>query len=273
MAVLQASSFRTCPICETTVPRKLIESHVSSCVGKPVKASRTVPVTAVAAAAAASTVEGVHSETPATQQTSIHGNDPSQQQLQAAASNAFATLMAEQRVRSRIVVLFLERLPAGTWQTHCWVKGPQASSDPTETSHAASPRLQQRRITLCKQAAWSAQTQISSSVLETNVVAGNSSTPAKLTFHLQTNVPSQAGGDMAQLLHAAPAASTFKGSASLLKSALQKNVRLCRAAPAVRYINKPPNLPALARLCAIAQYLKCPKSYDPFSSISTLCQT
>jgi hypothetical protein len=57
---------------------------------------------------------------------------------------------------------------------------------------------------------------------------------AKVTVELQTNVPPGSEEDLAQLTAGSSAPSTFKGSPSLLKSALQKNVRLCRAAPAVR---------------------------------------
>ncbi|KAL0035771.1 hypothetical protein WJX77_002248 [Trebouxia sp. C0004] len=64
-------------------------------------------------------------------------------------------------------------------------------------------------------------------------LSSTSAGKAKVTVELQTNVPGSEA-DLAQLTASSSAPSTFKGSPSLLKSALQKNVRLCRAAPAVR---------------------------------------
>lgn len=232
--LLQPSSFNTCPLCEAAVPRLLIENHVNSCSGKP---SRTVGIDESKADDSHQPPKKLQRQPePPMQQDCAEGPAVSKPAAKLASGNAFLALMAEQRERSKVVVLHLEHSADSTWQVHCWTKGPAVSNIASSTTCPEAPsETQAGRAFLCSQAAWSAQTQISSSVMQSCGTAVKASASTKLTFQLQTNVPSSAGGAAAQLTQLAPAATTFKGSASLLKSALQKNVRLCRAAPAVRW--------------------------------------
>lgn len=170
-----------------------------------------------------------------------------------AAGNAFSALMAEQRQRSRVVVLHLERSPDNSWQVHCWTKGTNTqgitSSSSAPDSQAAAPSS---KPVLRSQSAWCGQTQISSSVMQPQDASASSAVATKLTFQLQTNVLSEGGGSAAQLMQSQPSGRGFKGSASLLKSALQKNVRLCRAEAAVRFVPPLAKAPVTADSCFLA---------------------
>ena len=151
----------------------------------------------------------------------------SSQQPPPAAANAFSYLMAEQREQSQVVVFFLEQMPDKTWETYWWTKGPKSGNKyVNNTAHTAAGKAP------CSKAIWSTTTQILSSILQSPTASGTGSSKSKVTVQLQTNVAPGSDADLAQMAHTAPGA--FKGSTSLLKSALQKNVRLCRAAPAVR---------------------------------------
>ena len=236
------------------VPRLLIQSHVDSCQGKPAKVlclahnngdvgrndssdnekldasshDKTNDVT--------HKVQVLQQCSEPMQPDTLKVAAVSRQPEKPAAGNAFSALMAEQRERSKVVVLHLERSTDNTFQTYCWTKRPGTNSptDGSYTSQAHSSKPPTQRLQ-CTPAVWSAQTQISSSVMQSCGTPASHLVTSKVTLQLQTNMPSEAGGEAAQLVKAAPVATTFKGGASLLKSALQKNVRLCRPAPAVRY--------------------------------------
>ena len=154
-----------------------------------------------------------------------------------AAANALSYLMAEQREQSQVMVFFLEHLPDKTWQTRWRTKGPKSSSSlPVESDPESIQKANAAQTTgskaPCTKAVWSISMQILSSVLQSPTAAGTGSSKSKVTVQLQTNVAPGSEADLAQMTHIAPG--TFRGSPSLLKSALQKNVRLGRAAPAVR---------------------------------------
>ena len=144
--------------------------------------------------------------------------------------------MAEQREQSQVTVFFLEQMQDKTWQTYWWTKGAKLPSrlpaqTNSESTHTASAAGTATKLPHSK-AVWSTTTQISSSVLHTATATGPGPSKSKVTVQLQTNIAPGSDADLAQMTHTAPGA--YKGSPSLLKSALQKNVRLCRAAPAVR---------------------------------------
>lgn len=251
---MQVSSFSTCPLCTAVVPRLLIQSHVNSCQGKPAKALGLAHNNGEVGRNESSNNGELdassHNKTddishkvqvlqqrsePILQPDSLEVAAISRQPQKPAAGNAFSALMAEQRERSKVVVLHLERSTDNTFQTYCWTKRPGANSptdsNPASQAHSSKPPTQSLQ---CTPAVWSAQTQISSSVMQSCGTPASHSAASKVTLQLQTNMPSEAGGEAAQLVKAAPVATTFKGGASLLKSALQKNVRLCRPASAVR---------------------------------------
>ena len=155
-----------------------------------------------------------------------------------AAANALSYLMAEQREQSQVMVFFLEQAPDKTWQTYWWTKGPKGRSSSLsvgsdlDSVQQASTAQTTGSKSPCTKAVWSVSTQILSSVMQSPTAAGSGSSKSKVTVQLQTNVAPGSEADLAHMAHTAPG--TFKGSPSLLKSALQKNVRLSRAAPAVR---------------------------------------
>ena len=152
-----------------------------------------------------------------------------------AAANALSYLMAEQREQSQVMVFFLQHMPDKTWQTHWWTRGPKPSSSlPAENDSKSIQKVSATQTNGSKasrtKAVWSVSTQILSSVVQSPTAAGTGSNKSKVTVQLQTNLAPGSEADLAQMAYKG----TFKGSPSLLKSALQKNVRLGRAAPAVR---------------------------------------
>ncbi|KAL3133249.1 hypothetical protein ABBQ38_007132 [Trebouxia sp. C0009 RCD-2024] len=232
----QPSSYRTCPLCAKSFPRALIQNHADSCKG----ASALLPVQSPEASDTGELqpVISKASGSSGTQQ-SDQGSDATaanSQQPPSAAANAFSYLMAEQREQSQIMVFFLEQTQDKTWQTYWWTKGPktstrlpaQTNSESADTASAAPTSVK----TPHSKAVWSTTTQILSSVLHSPTATSPGSAKSKVTVQLQTNVAPGSEGDLARMTQTAPGA--YKGSPPLLKSALQKNVRLCRAAAAVR---------------------------------------
>ena len=143
--------------------------------------------------------------------------------------------MAEQREQSQVMVFFLEQTPDKTWRTYWWTKGSKSSCLPGESgdnSQTARAAQTARSTATSTKSVWSMATQILSSVVQSPMGTGTGSSKSKVTVQLQTNVAPGSEADLAQMTHTAPG--TFRGSPSLLKSALQKNVRLGRAAPAIR---------------------------------------
>ncbi len=236
---LQASSFRTCPVCEIAVPRALLQNHAENCKGALPSVKKTsacaAPSRALSPQLAVNTPQAALSHESSQPTSVVHHQQPAPP----TAGNAFSVLMSEQRERSQVLVFFLEHLPDDRWQAHWWTKGSKkpdavpsqeransvSNPDSTATSAASTPSCQ---------AVWSATTQISACIVQGAGLSSASAGKAKVTVELQTNVPTGSEADLAQLTAGSLAPSTFKGSPSLLKSALQKNVRLCRAAPAVR---------------------------------------
>ena len=110
---------------------------------------------------------------------------------------------------------YLEGLVDGGFRCHWWLRGSAGAQRPPA------------------KAVWSA----TSSVALSRLPGGGD---GKLGLQLLTNVPPAAGGDAVTwqspglLSNQPPPDGCFRGSPSLLKSALQKNVRLCRAGSAVR---------------------------------------
>ncbi len=115
---------------------------------------------------------------------------------------------------------YLEDLHNGGFRCHWWLKGSPGPGRPAA------------------KAVWSATSSIALSRLPG---AGD----GKLGLQLLTNVPPAGGGGGGDnavtwqapgLLsnHSGPPGSQYRGSPALLKSALQKNVRLCRPASAIR---------------------------------------
>ena len=112
---------------------------------------------------------------------------------------------------------YLEDLHNGGFRCHWWLKGSTGTGRPAA------------------KAVWSATSSIALSKLPG---AGD----GKLGLQLLTNVaPAAGGGDAVTwqapgLLsnHSGPPGSQYRGSPALLKSALQKNVRLCRPPSAIR---------------------------------------
>ncbi|KAA6419829.1 MAG: hypothetical protein FRX49_10192 [Trebouxia sp. A1-2] len=232
----QASSFRTCPVCETAVPRALLQSHAENCKGALPSVKNTsacTPSRALSQQLAANTPQAaaIHETSQPT------STVPHQQPALPTPGNAFSVLMSEQRERSQVLVFFLEYLPDDSWQVHWWTKGSKTATPSTahanSVSNPGSTATSAASMPSC-QAVWSATTQVSACILQGMSSSSASAGKAKLTLEVQTNVPPGSEADLAQLTAGSLAPSTFKGSPSLLKSALQKNVRLCRAAPAVR---------------------------------------
>ena len=153
------------------------------------------------------------------------------------AANALSYLMAEQREQSQVMVFFLQLMPDKTWQTHWWTKALKSSSSlPVQSNPESLQKASVAQTTgskaSCTKAVWSVSTQILGSVVQSPGAVGTGSSKSKVTVQLQTNVAPGSEANLEQMTQSAPG--TFKGSPSLLKSALQKNVRLGRAAPAVR---------------------------------------
>ncbi len=235
---LQTSSFRTCPVCELAVPRALLQNHAESCKGalpSVKKSSACTPSRALSQQLAVNTPQVALSHEGSQPTSAVHHQQPALP----TAGNAFSVLMSEQRERSQILVFFLEHLPDDSWQAHWWTKGPKTADAVPSQAHATSvsnpgSAAASAASMQSHQAVWSATTQISACILQGVGLSSASAGKAKVTVELQTNVPPGSEADLVQLTAGSSAASTFKGSPSLLKSALQKNVRLCRAAPAVR---------------------------------------
>lgn len=223
---LQPSSFRTCPLCERAVPRALIERHVGTCDG----ASQASSCRKVDQGSAANLnlQPDESKQVPRDRQSQGDSQTTSlvKQHAPSAAGNALSFLMAEQREQSQVMVFFLEQLPDSTWKTYWWSKGPKSSAGlPAHHDIVKMPG---------SKSVWSSTTQMSSSIIQSTSTPASSSSKSKVTVQLHTNVAPGQEADLAQMTSTTPGADTFKGSPSLLKSALQKNVRLCRAAPAVR---------------------------------------
>lgn len=219
------------------MPRALIQNHAQDCKGKQPAARTTSNIPSSAQSQSLSVSK---SQPPL-----CHGDcqsvPPTHQQAPGPqiSGDAFSVLMSEQRDRSQVWVFFLEHLPDGTWQAHWWTKGAKAAESVasqapmpcvSKPANAAKPAA----LLPCSPSVWSATTQISASILQYAGSSNASNGKAKLTVELQINVLPGSEADLAQLTGTHAGRSTFKGSPSLLKSALQKNVRLCRAAPAVR---------------------------------------
>lgn len=235
VAGLQPSSYRTCPLCAKSFPRALIQNHAEFCKGA--SALLTVPSPEASNTGELQPViskAGGSSSTPQSDQGS-DATAANSQQPPSAAANAFSYLMAEQREQSQVMVFFLEQMQDKTWQTYWWTKGPKSSSRLPAQTNSESADTASAAPTAVKlphsKAVWSTTTQILSSVLH----SPTATTPnkSKVTVQLQTNVAPGSSGDLAQMTQTARGG--YNGSPSLLKSALQKNVRLCRAASAVRW--------------------------------------
>ena len=236
---LQASSFRTCPVCEIAVPRALLQNHAETCKGALPSVKNTsacaAPSRALSLQLAVNTPQAALSHESSQPRSVLHHQQPAPP----TAGNAFSVLMSEQRERSQILIFFLEHLPDDSWQAHWWTKGSKRADAVPSQAHATSASNPDSTATSAAstpscQAVWSATTQMSTCILQVVGLSSASAGKAKVTVELQTNVPPGSEEDLAQLTAGSSAPSTFKGSPSLLKSALQKNVRLCRAAPAVR---------------------------------------
>lgn len=234
----QASSFRTCPVCELVVPRALLQNHAENCKGALPSVKRTsvcTPSRALSQQLAVNTPQAALNHEGSQPTSVVHHQHPALP----TAGNAFSVLMSEQRERSQILVFFLEHLPDDSWQAHWWTKGSKSADAVPFRAHATSISNPGSTVTSAAfmpscQAVWSATTQMSACILQGVGSSSASAGKAKVTVELQTNVPPGSEAQLAQLTAGSSAPSTFKGSPSLLKSALQKNVRLCRAAPAVR---------------------------------------
>ena len=225
-------------MCEVAVPRALLQNHAENCkvaLATIKKSSSCTPSKVLSQQLAVNTPQAALSH-ESTQPTSVVHH---QQPALPTAGNAFSVLMSEQRERSQILVFFLEHLPDDSWQAHWWTKGSKTADAVPSKAHATSVSNPGSTATSAAsmpscQAVWSATTQMSTCILQVVGLSSASAGKAKVTVELQTNVPPGSEADLAQLTAGSSAPSTFKGSPSLLKSALQKNVRLCRAAPAVR---------------------------------------
>lgn len=233
---MQPSSYRSCPLCAKQIPRALIENHAENCKGVSARVPVQTPDTSneqdlqpltAKASVKANCSQQIEKDTHAAPASS-HPPAP-------APANAFSYLMAEQREQSQVMVFFLEQMPDKTWSTYWWTKGSKLSSclpgKSGDDSQKASAAQTARSTATYTKPVWSATTQISSCVVQ-SPTAGTGSNKTKVTVQLQTNMAPGSEADLAQMTPTAPG--IFKGSPSLLKSALQKNVRLGRAAPAVR---------------------------------------
>lgn len=237
---VQPSSFHTCPICGAAVPRGLIQDHAEFCIGAPGKLRSDTPAsTAILSAAALqqpeSTAQHLATRHDADQAKPSACSQPKEISKSA---NALSMLMAEQRERSQVHVFFLEHLPNGSWQAYWHVKGSKAARAPAHSTQASSGCSSREDVPApmpvpSSQAVWTATTQMSGSIMGSVNAPDASTSKAKITVQLQTNVAAGAQDELKQLTGNQRSGS-FRGSPSLLKSALQKNVRLCRAAPAVR---------------------------------------
>ncbi|CAK0782015.1 hypothetical protein CVIRNUC_005529 [Coccomyxa viridis] len=160
--------------------------------------------------------------------------------------NAFAHMMQKQRERAQTWTFYLGRADDGGLFWHFWrdVKGSRPLPDIITHCSGNPVSIQgtdQATMQGCKQqVAWTAESQSSLADLECHVDdSADRAAAGKVTLKLCTNIEPRHGGrlDMGSLLWAPGTAGRpweYTGPASLLKSALQKNVRRGRAEEAVR---------------------------------------
>ena len=222
------------------MPRRLIQDHAEVCNGIAVKAQKVKADsqdTAAVTSESNSTQASPQAAQPSLQKDTDQHVPAHTQSTASKSNNALSFLMAEQRERCQVFIFFLEHKPDSTWQAYWFSKGTKAAT--RHTNSASTSAAQQVTHSMANaalptsQPVWTATTQMSSATLQAINAPAVSAGKSKVTVQLHTNAASGAEGDLDQLASPQGAAS-FKGSPSLLKSALQKNVRLCRAAPAVR---------------------------------------
>ncbi|KAK9915160.1 hypothetical protein WJX75_005443 [Coccomyxa subellipsoidea] len=156
--------------------------------------------------------------------------------------NAFAHMMQKQRERSQTWSFFLGRHPDGAYYWHIWRDKHLAADAKATGGEKADAGLdhatQQRLIASAK---WSATVQVPLAALECRC-EGSTATAAdtKVTMKLLTDIQPGPEDSLRALGNEGSAQSPsgraweYTGTSGLLKSALQKNVRLGRADAAVR---------------------------------------
>ncbi|KAL0055001.1 hypothetical protein WJX82_005601 [Trebouxia sp. C0006] len=134
----QASSFRTCPVCEIAVPRALLQNHAETCKGALPSVKNTsacaAPSRALSLQLAVNTPQAALSHESSQPRSVLHHQQPAPP----TAGNAFSVLMSEQRERSQILIFFLEHLPDDSWQAHWWTKGSKRADAVPSQAHATS---------------------------------------------------------------------------------------------------------------------------------------
>jgi hypothetical protein len=253
-----ARSYRTCPVCSASIPSApaFAEAHVAACLDRQQQREAAAVAAAAgkrreeeeeqaAAAAAAKAAEEDDDEKRPQQQ------QQQQQQQPAAGKSAFDELRrGSEAQRPHSHVFYLEHCPPahpggqGSWRWHWWPRR-RAAAAAGAAATAPPPTL--------PPPAWEATVTLGSARRGGGAGGGgggNGASNGAVEVRLQTNLPSGDGADVSfdnPLLASngwppgAPTAAAaqphpprWRGSAAVLKSALQKNVRLCRPGPAVR---------------------------------------
>ena len=264
------SKYAVCPVCSCQIPTAFLAEHAADCgsgrqdsTSSPATACAksgraadtpsgpaTVPAHAVSGSAGQETPEAVGNDAAPAEEPVSGGEQLKATAAQATpGASAFDHMLQRQKDLSRVLAtscvacaasdylsllvalltdcgscaspvqthcFYLEDLHNGGFRCHWWLKGSTGAGRPAA------------------KAVWSAGSSIALSRLPG---AGD----GKLGLQLLTNVPPAGGGAAVTwqapgLLsnHSGPPGSQFRGSPALLKSALQKNVRLCRPASAIR---------------------------------------
>ncbi|CAL5221155.1 g3294 [Coccomyxa viridis] len=162
------------------------------------------------------------------------------------AGNAFSHMMSKQKERAQTWTFYLGREENGRLFWHIWRDVRGTAPIPEIITHCSGHKVKvrapdQEQVQRCKQQIlWSAESQTSLADLECRVDESvDRAAAGKVTLRLCTNIEPRHGGrlDVGSLLWKSGTAGRpweYTGAASLLKSALQKNIRRGRAEEAVR---------------------------------------
>ncbi|EIE19351.1 hypothetical protein COCSUDRAFT_58644 [Coccomyxa subellipsoidea C-169] len=180
--------------------------------------------------------------------------------------------MQRQRERSQTWSFFLGRHPDGAYYWHMWrdkhIPADAANTGVVKAEPGLDEAAQQRLVSAAK---WSASVQVPLSALECRCESGPAAAETKVALRLLTDIQPGSEEELKALgdgaaEKASGKAWVFTGTSSLLKSALQKNVRLGRADAADALLH--PSLPLLVWLMAAV-----PKGYALGRMLALACLT
>ncbi|BDA43711.1 hypothetical protein COCOBI_04-7260 [Coccomyxa sp. Obi] len=227
------SSFESCPVCNNKFHRIVLPFHINSCLNGGVGKSTGSP--APPKPSAQSLPEPSRAASESTSLPSQPGNS-ALDTAAGTAANAFAHMIQSQREQSQTWSFFLGRKPDGAYFWHMW-RDSVTSKGGSPTDQGVDEQTQKH---LTASAKWSASVQVPLAALECrseNTAASAAAT--KVTLKLLTDIEPGAANTLSTLEDAAVTRSSapgweYTGNNGLLKSALQKNIRLGRADAAVR---------------------------------------